>query len=130
MNLVYKRLTSLTLGRASYSNARHPYGFPRIVGMLGDGKTAYDQDTDGDTNSIGSCQVRIPHLSSSRCLNGRTGDDPAHERHHQAQADLRQRRLPRRKSHLHRPPARRLTRRQVKVHYRACTYARSPIAAR
>jgi len=42
----------------TYSNARHPYGFPRIVGMLGDGQTAYDQDNDGDANSIGSCQAR------------------------------------------------------------------------
>jgi hypothetical protein len=69
--------------------------------MLGDGQTAYDQDNDGDANSIGSCQVRIPRLSGRRCLtnlNGRPGDGPAHERDHQAQAHIRQGRVSRRKS--------------------------------
>lgn len=48
----------------SYANSRHTYGFPRIVGMLGDGKTAYDHDSDGDANSIGSCSVWYPFLST------------------------------------------------------------------
>lgn len=43
----------------SYANSRHPYGFPRIVAMLGDGQTEYDQAHDGDANSIGACTVNI-----------------------------------------------------------------------
>lgn len=39
----------------TYANARHSYGFPRIVAMLGDGQTEYDQSHDGDANNIGSC---------------------------------------------------------------------------
>ncbi|KAF8554927.1 hypothetical protein OG21DRAFT_1439471 [Imleria badia] len=41
----------------TYANSRHTYGFPRIVGMLGDGKTAYDQAHDGEANSIGGCSA-------------------------------------------------------------------------
>lgn len=41
----------------TYSNARHAYSFPRIVAMLGDGKTSYDLDNDGDSNSIGACSA-------------------------------------------------------------------------
>ncbi|KIM64011.1 hypothetical protein SCLCIDRAFT_1213831 [Scleroderma citrinum Foug A] len=41
----------------TYANSRHPYGFPRIMAMLGDGKTEYDQAHDGDANSIGSCSA-------------------------------------------------------------------------
>ncbi|KAF9243190.1 concanavalin A-like lectin/glucanase domain-containing protein [Melanogaster broomeanus] len=32
----------------TYANSRHAYGFPRIVAMLGDGQTPYDQDNDGE----------------------------------------------------------------------------------
>jgi hypothetical protein len=42
---------------ASYSNAKHSYAFPRIMAMLGDGKTKYDQANDGKANSIGACSV-------------------------------------------------------------------------
>ncbi|KAG6816593.1 hypothetical protein H0H87_004819 [Tephrocybe sp. NHM501043] len=43
----------------TYANGRHSYSFPHITAMLGDGKTAYDKDTDGDTNSIGSCSANF-----------------------------------------------------------------------
>lgn len=42
---------------ASYANSRHPYGFPRILAMMGDGQTPYDQGHDGEANSLGSCQA-------------------------------------------------------------------------
>jgi len=41
----------------TYANSRHPYSFPRIVAMLGDGKTEYDQANDGEANSIGACSA-------------------------------------------------------------------------
>ncbi|KAF8841691.1 hypothetical protein BDN67DRAFT_996034 [Paxillus ammoniavirescens] len=41
----------------TYANSRHPYGFPRIVAMLGDGETPYDHENDGDAHSIGSCSA-------------------------------------------------------------------------
>ncbi|KAG8221260.1 legume-like lectin family-domain-containing protein, partial [Butyriboletus roseoflavus] len=43
----------------TYANSRHAFGFPRITGMLGDGKTAYDHENDGDANSIGSCSAMV-----------------------------------------------------------------------
>lgn len=42
---------------ASYSNAKHSFAFPRIMAMLGDSKTKYDQANDGKANSIGACSV-------------------------------------------------------------------------
>ncbi|KAH7883239.1 legume-like lectin family-domain-containing protein [Phlebopus sp. FC_14] len=41
----------------TYANSRHSYGFPRIVGMLGDGRTSYDQAHDGEANSLGACSA-------------------------------------------------------------------------
>ncbi|KAI0338377.1 concanavalin A-like lectin/glucanase [Trametopsis cervina] len=41
----------------TYANSRHSYSFPRLVGMLGDGKTSYDHDSDGDTTTIGGCSA-------------------------------------------------------------------------
>ena len=41
-----------------YANSRHPYSFPRITAMLGDGKTPYDNDNDGENHSLGACSVR------------------------------------------------------------------------
>jgi len=43
----------------TYANSRHPFGFPRVVAMLGDGKTAYDHEHDGDANNIGSCSAML-----------------------------------------------------------------------
>ena len=40
-----------------YSNGRHDYAFPRIVGILGDGKTKYNYGNDGDEEAIGACSV-------------------------------------------------------------------------
>ena len=40
-----------------YSNAHHDYAFPRIVGILGDGKTKYNYGDDGDKQAIGACSV-------------------------------------------------------------------------
>ncbi|KAH0588665.1 hypothetical protein H2248_004479 [Termitomyces sp. 'cryptogamus'] len=43
----------------TYANGRHSYSFPHITAMLGDGKTPYDQDNDGDANSIGACSANF-----------------------------------------------------------------------
>ncbi|KAH9889368.1 legume-like lectin [Cubamyces lactineus] len=43
----------------TYANSRHPYAFPRVTAMLGDGKTSYDQDHDGEANSIGACSANF-----------------------------------------------------------------------
>ncbi|CAL1711508.1 unnamed protein product [Somion occarium] len=39
----------------TYANSRHGYAFPRVVGMLGDGKTSYDLENDGEATKIGAC---------------------------------------------------------------------------
>ncbi|KZT05407.1 concanavalin A-like lectin/glucanase [Laetiporus sulphureus 93-53] len=39
----------------TYANTRHSYSFPRVVGMLGDGKTKYDQEGDGQKDGLGGC---------------------------------------------------------------------------
>ncbi|THH18688.1 hypothetical protein EW146_g2351 [Bondarzewia mesenterica] len=41
----------------TYANARHGYSFPRVVAMLGDGQTSYDQANDGDGTKIGACSA-------------------------------------------------------------------------
>ncbi|KAI0687102.1 concanavalin A-like lectin/glucanase [Cytidiella melzeri] len=41
----------------TYANSRHSYSFPRVVGMMGDGKTSYDHANDGDGTSIGACSA-------------------------------------------------------------------------
>ncbi|EJF60754.1 legume-like lectin, partial [Dichomitus squalens LYAD-421 SS1] len=43
----------------TYANSRHPYSFPRITAMLGDGKTAYDSEHDGEKNSLGACSANF-----------------------------------------------------------------------
>ncbi|KAJ3508412.1 hypothetical protein NLJ89_g5768 [Agrocybe chaxingu] len=43
----------------TYANARHTYAFPRIVAVLGDGKTKYDYASDGDTQAIGACSANF-----------------------------------------------------------------------
>ena len=42
----------------SYANSHHSYAFPRVMAMLGDGKTEYDLGNDGKKNSIAACSVR------------------------------------------------------------------------
>ncbi|KAH9919064.1 legume-like lectin [Amylocystis lapponica] len=41
----------------TYANSRHSYSFPRVVGMLGDGSTSYDQPHDGENTNIGACSA-------------------------------------------------------------------------
>jgi len=43
----------------TYANARHPYSFPRITAMMGDGKTSYDYGNDGEGQSIGACSANF-----------------------------------------------------------------------
>jgi lectin, mannose-binding 2 len=43
----------------TYANARHSYGFPRIVAIKGDGQTKYDHDNDGDSQALGACSANI-----------------------------------------------------------------------
>ncbi|KAF8985799.1 hypothetical protein BGZ46_001767 [Entomortierella lignicola] len=41
----------------TYANSRQSHSFPFVMAMLGDGRTAYDHDNDGQSNSIGMCEV-------------------------------------------------------------------------
>ncbi|KAJ7750032.1 legume-like lectin family-domain-containing protein [Mycena maculata] len=43
----------------TYANSRHGYSFPRIMGMLGDGKTSYNFGNDGDGQEIGACHANF-----------------------------------------------------------------------
>jgi len=43
----------------TYSNAHHEYSFPRIVAILGDGKTKYNYGNDGDQQAIGACSANF-----------------------------------------------------------------------
>lgn len=43
----------------TYANSRHSYSFPRIVGMIGDGKTEYDLGNDGDGTQVGACSANV-----------------------------------------------------------------------
>ncbi|CAE6489410.1 unnamed protein product [Rhizoctonia solani] len=43
----------------TYANSRHTYAFPRIMGMLGDGKTSYDSGNDGASNELAACSANI-----------------------------------------------------------------------
>jgi len=43
----------------TFSNTRHSYSFPRILGMIGDGKTSYNVGNDGDGQEIGSCSANF-----------------------------------------------------------------------
>ena len=47
----------------TYANSRHPYSFPRISAMLGDGEIEYDMEHDGEKHQLGACSVRV--LSST-----------------------------------------------------------------
>lgn len=51
------RYSSLTT-EYSYANSRHSYGFPRIMAVLGDGKTHFDKDNDFDGQTLDACSVR------------------------------------------------------------------------
>lgn len=47
----------------TYANGKHSFSFPRVVGMVGDGQTSYDHDTDGEKNKVGACTVSF-HASA------------------------------------------------------------------
>lgn len=42
----------------TYRNGRRDVGFPYVSAMLGDGKTKYDRDNDGQGTEIGGCPAR------------------------------------------------------------------------
>ncbi|ORY06718.1 hypothetical protein K493DRAFT_295857 [Basidiobolus meristosporus CBS 931.73] len=41
----------------TYANAKHPYSFPYVSAMIGDGKTSYDVDQDGEPTRRGGCEA-------------------------------------------------------------------------
>ncbi|KAK7472336.1 hypothetical protein VKT23_000455 [Stygiomarasmius scandens] len=41
----------------TYANTRHPYAFPRVTSMLGDGKTSYNYGNDGEGQELGACSA-------------------------------------------------------------------------
>ena len=43
----------------TYANSRHSYPFPRISAMLGDGETLYDNNKDGDEQSLDGCSIKF-----------------------------------------------------------------------
>jgi len=43
----------------TYANARHPYSFPRISAMLGNGETAYDYGNDGEGQIVAACSANV-----------------------------------------------------------------------
>ncbi|KDQ13940.1 hypothetical protein BOTBODRAFT_33062 [Botryobasidium botryosum FD-172 SS1] len=47
----------------TFANSRHSYSFPRVMAMLGDGKTHYEVSDDGDATSIGGCSAQVRKLN-------------------------------------------------------------------
>ncbi|KZT41876.1 concanavalin A-like lectin/glucanase [Sistotremastrum suecicum HHB10207 ss-3] len=47
----------------TYANSRHSYGFPRIMAVLGDGKTHFDKDNDFDGQTLDACSANIRRAS-------------------------------------------------------------------
>ncbi|KAF8608084.1 concanavalin A-like lectin/glucanase [Ceratobasidium sp. AG-I] len=43
----------------TYANSRHAYSFPRVMAMLGDGKTSYDVGTDGSKTELAACSANV-----------------------------------------------------------------------
>ncbi|KAI0697412.1 legume-like lectin family-domain-containing protein [Cerioporus squamosus] len=43
----------------TYANSRHPYSFPRISAMLGDGEMEYDMEHDGEKHQLGACSANF-----------------------------------------------------------------------
>ncbi|KAG0373109.1 hypothetical protein BGX24_012122 [Mortierella sp. AD032] len=41
----------------TYANGRQTHTFPYVMAMMGDGKTSYDNDNDGLSNSLGGCEA-------------------------------------------------------------------------
>jgi mannose-binding lectin 2 len=51
--------TGLGIFLDTYANSKHSYSFPRIVAVLGDGKTKYDFGDDGDSQAVGACSANF-----------------------------------------------------------------------
>ncbi|ORX72739.1 legume-like lectin, partial [Linderina pennispora] len=49
----------------TYPNGKHDFSVPFIMGMIGDGKTAYDNAHDGDANRKGMCEAYFRNLKDS-----------------------------------------------------------------
>ena len=47
----------------TYANSRHPYSFPRVVAMFGDGTAKYDDAGDGEHSQIGACSANVRHTN-------------------------------------------------------------------
>ncbi|EIM80757.1 uncharacterized protein STEHIDRAFT_150447 [Stereum hirsutum FP-91666 SS1] len=52
------KFNGLAIFLDTYANGRHNYDFPRIVAMMGDGQTSYDQAHDGDETNIAACSAK------------------------------------------------------------------------
>ncbi|KAJ1773955.1 hypothetical protein IW140_003197 [Coemansia sp. RSA 1813] len=48
----------------TYPNGKHDFSTPFVMGMIGDGKTAYDGAHDGDANRRGMCEAYFRNLKS------------------------------------------------------------------
>ncbi|KAJ1799412.1 hypothetical protein LPJ59_001844 [Coemansia sp. RSA 2399] len=48
----------------TYPNGKHDFSTPFVMGMIGDGKTAYDGAHDGDANRQGMCEAYFRNLNS------------------------------------------------------------------
>lgn len=48
------------------ANSRHPYSFPRIYGILNNGKVSYDSGKDGQGQEIGACSVSLNYSFAER----------------------------------------------------------------
>jgi mannose-binding lectin 2 len=46
----------------TYANAQHSYAFPRVMAILGDGKTKYDNDNDGERQALASCTAKVRRI--------------------------------------------------------------------
>ncbi|KAF8190863.1 lectin [Pholiota molesta] len=53
------QFTGLGIFLDTYANEKHTYSFPRIVGILGDGKMKYDFGRDGEGQELGSCSANF-----------------------------------------------------------------------
>ncbi|KDR75533.1 hypothetical protein GALMADRAFT_156539 [Galerina marginata CBS 339.88] len=51
--------TGLAIILDTYANEKHTYSFPRIVGILGDGKMKYNFGGDGEGQEVGACSANF-----------------------------------------------------------------------
>ncbi|KAJ1761485.1 hypothetical protein LPJ77_005524 [Coemansia sp. RSA 2523] len=57
--------TGLGLFFDTYPNGKHDFATPFVMGMVGDGKTAYDGAHDGDANRLGMCEAYFRNLKDA-----------------------------------------------------------------